>query len=292
MNSSHQKHLQAGEQAGSRYALTIPRDAMQGATGYQLGNRAGSSLDFKDFREYEPGDDLRRIDWNAYARSDKLIVKLYREEVSPHLDLLLDTSRSINLPDIPKINGFLTLAALLGSAAANAGCSLKTWSAGNMIIPLPNGNRPASEWQNLEFSGTISPSEAIHLPPPPRWRRHGIRILLSDLLWQDDPMLFLRPFTDSAAAVHIIQILSQQESNPALQGNSRLVDIESEEQQEVFIDTMTRSRYREALARHQQQWHTACRQTGATFSIITAEDLLTPSPRLPILEQSQILNAI
>jgi uncharacterized protein (DUF58 family) len=292
MNRSLQKHLQAGEQAGRRYALAIPRDAMQGTTGCRLSSHAGSSLDFKDFREYEPGDDLRRIDWGAYARSDKLIVKLYREEVSPHLDLLLDTSRSINMPDSRKAEGFLKLAGLFSSAAANAGCSHKAWSAGNMVIPLPNGNRPASEWQPPEFNGTISPSEAIHLPPPPRWRRRGIRILLSDLLWEDDPMLFLRPFADGAAAVHIIQILTRNEIDPDLQGNSRLVDIESDQQQEVFIDTLTRSRYCEALARHQQQWHSACRRTGATFSIITAENLLTQNPRLPILEQSQILQAI
>lgn len=291
-NTAYRQHLQSGVQAGMRYALSIPRDAMRGMSGYQLGNAAGSSLDFKDFREYEQGDDLRRIDWNAYARSDKLVVKLYREEVNPHLDLLLDTSLSIDLPNTQKSAAMLQLAGLFSTAADNAKCSLKTWTANETIQPLPNGNRIATMWDELNFNGRISPSEAIHLPPPPRWRRHGIRLLLSDLMWEDDPLLFLRPFANGAAAVHIIQLLSRQETSPALHGNSRLVDLESGNQQEVFIDAITRQRYSEALAKHQQLWHNACRQTGATFSTIIAEDIIESGMRLDALEQAQILEAI
>ncbi len=275
-----------------RYTLTIPQDAMRGMSGYQLSNAAGSSLDFKDFREYEQGDDLRRIDWNAYARSDKLVVKLYREEVNPHLDLLLDTSRSIDLPNTQKTAGLLKLAGLFSTAAENAKCSLKTWTAGNLIQPVKNGNHAASMWEEIKFDGTTSASEAINLPPPPRWRRHGIRLLLSDLLWEADPLLFLRPFADGAAALHIIQLLSQQEISPNIRGNSRLEDIESGAEQEVFIDAVTERRYSEALAQHQNQWHNACQQVGATFTVITAEDILETNLRLTSMEKARILEAI
>ena len=97
MNEDYRKFLIAGEQAGSRYALCSPRNAPSGLAGVELGNRSGSSLEFREHREYEPGDDLRRIDWSVYARSDKLTVKLFREEVSPHLDVVIDSSRSMAL---------------------------------------------------------------------------------------------------------------------------------------------------------------------------------------------------
>jgi len=84
-----------GERAGMRYALSVPHNAPFGTTGSQMANRPGSSLEFMDHREYQPGDDLRRIDWSAFARSDRLTVKLYREEVCPHLDVLIDGSRSM-----------------------------------------------------------------------------------------------------------------------------------------------------------------------------------------------------
>src|SRR6056297_2245211 len=96
------KYLLAGQQAGARYCLAGPRRAPQGTAGAQLGRLAGESMEFMDHREYQPGDDLRRLDWAAYGRSDKMIVKLYRQEVCPHLDLVIDGSRSMVLPQSEK----------------------------------------------------------------------------------------------------------------------------------------------------------------------------------------------
>ena len=66
-----------------------------------------------DHREYQPGDDLRRLDWAAYARSDKMIVKLYRQEVCPHLDVVIDGSRSMALEGTQKLRAGVALAAAL-----------------------------------------------------------------------------------------------------------------------------------------------------------------------------------
>src|ERR1700689_4151276 len=89
--------LRAGEERGPRYALQIPQVAASGMTGSRSGRRSGSSIDFQDYREYQPGDDLRFIDWGIYARTDRLTIKLFREEVIPHLDLVIDGSRSMSL---------------------------------------------------------------------------------------------------------------------------------------------------------------------------------------------------
>src|SRR5438046_1394663 len=116
MNEAQHRYLIAGEQAGSRFALAAPRRVPMGAGGVHLSNRAGSSLEFRDHREYQPGDDLRRIDWSAYGRTDKLIVKLYREEVSPHVDVVIDGSRSMALENTARLEPALELSALLASA--------------------------------------------------------------------------------------------------------------------------------------------------------------------------------
>ena len=102
MNPVLRQSLREGEQLGLRYALQIPQVAASGWTGSRTGRRAGTSIDFQDYREYQPGDDLRFIDRGIFARSDRLTVKLYREEVTPHLDLILDGSRSMNLEDSAK----------------------------------------------------------------------------------------------------------------------------------------------------------------------------------------------
>src|SRR6478672_2254342 len=125
MDSLLQQALRDGERLGARYALEVPQVAASSVIGSRLGRRAGSSIDFQDYREYQPGDDLRFIDWGIYARTDRLSIKLFREEVTPHLDLVLDGSRSMNLEGKPVASA--KLAALLATAAANAQCSHAVW---------------------------------------------------------------------------------------------------------------------------------------------------------------------
>src|SRR5215218_7661101 len=95
-------HLREGEAAARRFVLATPRGGPANRAGTAFGARAGSSLEFRDHRGYEPGDDLRHVDWAAYARSDTLTVKLFREEITPHLDVVIDTSRSMNLEGTTK----------------------------------------------------------------------------------------------------------------------------------------------------------------------------------------------
>src|SRR3954469_25616572 len=139
-----QQSLRDGEQLGLRYALQIPQVAASGQVGSRLGRRAGSSIDFQDYREYQPGDDLRFIDWGIYARTDRLSIKLFREEVTPHLDLVLDGSHSMNLEGTAKAAGAAKLAALLATAAANSQCSQAVWFSGEGYNRVANDTHPAS----------------------------------------------------------------------------------------------------------------------------------------------------
>src|SRR5437773_6848401 len=109
--------LLEGRTAAQRFALAAPKQGPASRTGSALGARAGSSLEFRDYRGYEPGDDLRHVDWNAFARSDQLNVKLYREEVAPHLDVMIDGSRSMALAGSAKARATLALAGFLTAAA-------------------------------------------------------------------------------------------------------------------------------------------------------------------------------
>ena len=74
------------------YRLVVPSTALSGGAGDRMGRGTGASLEFTDFRDYVAGDDLRHVDWRAYARTDGLKVRLFRDEVAPHLDLVLDVS--------------------------------------------------------------------------------------------------------------------------------------------------------------------------------------------------------
>jgi uncharacterized protein (DUF58 family) len=266
-------YLSEGERVGQRYALHLPRQTPRGATGLALGQRAGSSLEFKDYRDYQVGDDLRHIDWNAFARSDQLSVKLYREEITPYLDLVLDVSRSMALEGTTKEHALLSLAACLATAAANAGFGRAVWLMGDAIRPLPNGNAAPPLWGHFELSYCGSPAAALARGAP-AWRPRGVRVLVSDLLWVGEPLLALRPFTEGASAAAVIQLLADADVNPPEDAALRLIDAETEQMREIYVDAILARRYREALARHQQNWHQACRASGAIFSTVIAETLL------------------
>lgn len=273
MREIYRQFLMAGEQAGMRYVLDIPREAMRGATGVQTGHGAGSSLDFKDYREYQPGDDLRRIDWSVFGRSDRLIVKLFREEVTPHVDILLDGSRSMDLPGSRKAEAALGLSALFASAASSARCSHRAWIGGDGFREIENCAREPSAWQDIDFDVQNTLTEAYYRMPP-RMKRYGIRILISDLLWDDEPLNLLRPICDGAAAVFLVQLLAHPDRDITVHGNARLEDIETGGALDVFLDPMAQRQYREALSRHQQQWRQDCRKVGATMVTLNAEHLL------------------
>jgi uncharacterized protein (DUF58 family) len=272
-NDECQSYLIEGERAGMRYALEPPRAASAALAGLQLGRQAGASLEFRDHRDYQPGDDLRRIDWNAFARSDRLTVKLYREEISPHLDVVLDGSRSMALEGAAKARAAIGLAAAFAVAAENAGYTHNTWLARAFVEPVANGsNRPAL-WgpPALDFRG--APAEAL-MRTSSGFRRQGVRVLISDLLWLGEPVAVLKSLAHGAASLVVAQTLASVDADPPERGRMRLLDSETDERREIFIDDGAVRRYREALARHQQNWHRACRQIGAVMVNVIAEEVV------------------
>ena len=83
------------ERACGRFELPAIREGPFGHAGDRLGKGTGASLEFMDFREYLPGDDLRHVDWRAYARTDQLKIRLHREEVTHAIEIVADLSASM-----------------------------------------------------------------------------------------------------------------------------------------------------------------------------------------------------
>jgi hypothetical protein len=186
-----------------------------------MGGRAGRSIEFKDFRDYQPGDDLRWIDWSIFARTDRLTVKLYHEEVAAHLDILIDTSRSMALPETGKPATALGLAAACGAAASNSGCTCCCWCVGDDCRRVARDSGRPGTWDGIEFTGTVSAAEAL-LRTPPAWRRQSTRVFISDLLWPGDPAQLLNLLSNNAARVFVIHIQDPADTTAPARGSVRL----------------------------------------------------------------------
>ena len=228
-----------------------------------MSRAAGESLEFLEHRDYEPGDDLRRINWSAYARTDKLVVKVFRQEVCPHLDVVVDGSRSMMLAGTEKRRAALALAAAIVCAAENSGYSRQVFLTTGGCHPIVGGTQRSRAWQGLNFESHNTPAEAFRTLPP-AWRPRGIRMFISDCLWLGDPLEILQPMADRTAAVFVLQLLAAEDVEPPGLGNRRLVDSETGETLEAFVDATGQAHYREKLARHQEDWHLAARKSAGS----------------------------
>jgi len=260
-----------GEQLGTRYRFLPSGRAPLGTAGSQLARAAGESMEFMEHRDYQPGDDLRRMNWSAFARSDKLVVKVFRQEVTPHLDLVLDGSKSMALEGTEKLRAALVLAAALSSAADRSGYHRRVSITRNGCVPVEGGGDRPSTWNRLDWTSSLNPAESFRIRPPV-WRPHGIRAMISDYLWLGNPLEILNSMADRSAATLVIQVLAEDDVNPVGIGNQRLLDSETGEFYEVFVDAAGLERYRQNFQRHQQAWRAAARQVGATFLTFIAED--------------------
>ncbi|HUC85866.1 MAG TPA: hypothetical protein VL970_11785, partial [Candidatus Acidoferrales bacterium] len=209
----------------------------------------------------------------------------FREEVTPHLDLILDGSRSMALAESGKAEAVARLAALLATSAANAQCTQAVWLSGDGFQRLANDSLLPSAWDNLELASKRTPEQSFEILPP-KLRRLGVRVLVSDLLWPGEPAQLLRRLRDGAAALFVVQLLARDDATPPEHGNLRVVDSESGEETELYIDSAVAKQYADNLAQLQQSWADACRQCGARMTTLIAEDLETS---LKELESIQLL---
>ncbi len=279
--------LLAGEHAGMRYRVETPRQALAGRAGVRSGVRTGVSLDFSDYREYYPGDDLRTLDWGVYARTDKLTVKLFHEEVSPHVDIIVDGTASMALADTEKARGAAWMAAMLWTAARNGECTARAWLLGDRVDPLGETTRRPGEWETMSFGSSSDPQRMLAAAGPV-WKRRGLRFLVSDLFWEGEPTQAVRKLSGDAAQLVVVQLLAKGDVEPPPRGRWRLSSEESSGFLDLFVDAGAQARYRAALAQHQAAWRDACRQCGAIFLTVVAEDVLAEG-RVEGLERSGVL---
>jgi hypothetical protein len=177
------------------------------------------------------------------------------------------------------------LAALLATAAANAQCSRAVWLSGEGFHRVANDVHPPAGWDGLQLNSTRTLDQAYDILHP-KLKRLGMRVLISDLLWPGNPAQTIRRLREGAAALFVVQLLGRDDANPPENGSMRLVDSETAETVEIFVDTTVRKQYRDNLAQLQQSWDDACRQSGAHLTTLIAEDI---ESSLSTLEAIQLL---
>ena len=192
----------------------------------------GSSCEFADYRDYLPGDDINRIDWNAYARFDKLYEKLYYDERQMHTRIYIDASRSMCHGNDEKATQALRIAACLAYLSV---CEMEKVSIyaihGSEIEEVICGMVGKESYityinklNDIEFVGDSHISEAII--PSSVGRGDGFSVIISDFLTDDNYESAIDHLVSKKKDVICIQVLSAEEINPQIRGKMHLFDSE------------------------------------------------------------------
>jgi len=199
-------------------------------------SRRGSSIEFADYAAYAPGDDIRAIDWNLYARLDRLFVKTYKEEIELAVEVLVDATASMGLPSMRKFERAVELSLALGYVGLAGHHQVRmSWIAPGRLQTTARCMQRADLTRLTQACSAVKPGGSVALS---EWMaraitacrmRGGQAILLSDCMhrpadWFGAVHGLLRRHLE----VKVIQILSPEELEPSrLMRGTVLVDSET-----------------------------------------------------------------
>jgi uncharacterized protein (DUF58 family) len=269
-----------------RLSLVVRKRRAGQFRGHRRSTRHGESVEFADYRDYARGDDLRRVDWNIYARLERPFVKLFEEEEDLSVHLLLDASRSMDWgPSPPKAADKWAFArrtaAALGYIALASGdrlaVALLRDTPGETIGPIFGPTRGKGQalglLRFLAVQSTNGTTDLNHQllaystrSSPGRGRRPGLAILISDLLSPGGYKEGLSALLAQGYEGLVIHTLAPAEVEPALDGAVNLVDVETGHEQAVTIDAAMRATYRRRIAAWQDEINRWCAQRQVAYA--------------------------
>jgi len=281
--------------------------------GERRSTRRGVSVEFRDFRKYEVGDDFRHVDWSIFARLERLMLRQFVEEEDVRIDILIDQSRSMQFGQpltkfdvarrIAAALAFLAVGSLDRVSVATFDSELRSRtralrgrahlqsvlsfleSLGHQVtksesINDDNTEEHGSSSETEPQVGTQSPTNIGSVIR--RYQRStvksGIVFLISDFLDERNFRLELKLLSQRGFDLNLIQVLTSEELEPTLRGDLALVDSENGAVRDVSLSERLLASYRHALGEYTKSLETFCRGAGIGYTItrvdVSFEDVL------------------
>lgn len=249
--------------------------------GDRRSRRRGSSVEFADYRDYVQGDDLRRLDWNVYARLEKPFIKLLEEEEDLAVHLLLDASASMNWPVPAEDNNKLVygkrITGALGHIALSSGDQLTvSMLKGRHMVRWGPHRGHRNSMRLFQFLSHVTADATTDLNHTLRnyaieSRRPGLLLLVSDLFSPSGFEDGLRILQARGYEIGLLHVLCHDEVNPSPGGDVRLIDIETGAEAELTLDHSTVAHYTRRLQEWRDQIAAFCNRRDVHYIPITTD---------------------
>ena len=250
------------------YLKLVSRQLLPGIMkGEHRSKQRGSGIEFADYRPYVPGDDVRHLDWGAYLRFDKLLLRLFEEEGDLPIYIFLDCSRSMLAGDERKFDAARRIAAALAYVGLlNLDRVHIVGYADGILAASPTLHSPNQVFRAFEFLERLQPQGSTNLAKALETffrstRRRGLTVLLSDFF---DPR-GLGPLDRLTAMRHdllAIQVISKLDEPPEGLSELMVVDAETGTERRVPITPELGKVYREAAVEHAEEIQDYCKKRG------------------------------
>jgi uncharacterized protein (DUF58 family) len=260
-----------------RLLLLMRSPVRGGLKGGRRSVKRGQSVEFADYREYALGDDLRQLDWNVYARLERLFVKLFIEEEDVTVTLLIDASASMASGRPQKLLFAKRAAAALGYIALASEDRVIVSAMAGRASRRRNGLRGSGRvFRLLSDLSSVEPAEgptdlvAAARHAGAQLTGRGVVVLVSDLL---DPAAdrVIRELAATGSELVILHVLSPDELDPAIEGDLRLVDSETGDAVDVTADLGTLDAYKSRLAAWKQGFADLAARRRASYVDLSSD---------------------
>jgi uncharacterized protein (DUF58 family) len=246
--------------------------------GERKSKRRGSSVEFADHRNYAVGDDLRHIDWNVYGRLDKLFLKLFLEEEDLHFYTLLDTSLSMDFGDPTKLQyGKQVAAALAFIGLVNHDRVVLDTFSSDLQQGMPSVRGRSQMWRVVQYLENLRASGGSDVTAAAKafaikHAGKGIVVVISDFLDKRGYQEALRYLLARNMDIYVIHVMSQEEVEPELVGDLRLVDAEDDDIAEISISAPLLKRYKDNLKAFVGGLKEWCTKRGISYIFTTNQN--------------------
>lgn len=247
----------------------------QGMSGIRKSSARGSSVEFSDFREYMLGDDIRRIDWNAYGRTDKLYIKQFMEEKEGIFQIFIDTSRSMCFGEVPKSKMALQVAGALSYIILNNLDRVYINEMKENFLTRGKGvtggaafSHVLNDLNRITFDGKTTLNKTILSR---QVRPGGVSVIISDFLDREGIEDAMKYLAFKKQAVVLIQILSREEMAVNYEGTLNILDMETNERVKITMSNATVKKYKEQVEDLQSRLQRLAGKYGAHYIFIRSD---------------------
>lgn len=262
----------------NQLAIAMNTHMTHGMGGGRKSNAKGTSVEFSDYREYIPGDDIRRIDWGAYGRLDKLYIKRFMEEKEGIFQIFIDTSNSMSFGEPKKSRTALQLAGALAYLVLNnldrvyvSEMQESTLTQGKGRAGKQAFRQIMQELEAVEFDGRTNLNKAIMSR---QYQGSGVSIVISDFLDEKGIEEAVKYLRYKKQQVILIQVLARQEVDIEGDGVVNLLDMETGEEVRLSLNRTTIEQYNQALQHMTERMSALARKYEMTFIRMIADEPL------------------